>query len=483
MPHPARIASLTRRDWLLAAGLALGAPAASRARNRTQPPDDLTTLSLADLRTKLRRGEVSPAAAVEAYLTRIGVVDTDVHAFVTLTADAARREAARLASARPEQRASLFGVPVAHKDLFETAGVPTRGGSKLFEQHRPARDATLVARLSGAGAVTLGKTNTHELGGGVTTINPFSGTTRNPVDRMRIAGGSSGGSAAAVAARLAAAATGSDTGGSIRIPAALCGCVGFKPTFGLLSTAGVLGASPTFDHTGFLTRTVPDLVPLLLATIGLDDRDASTVPAIPVEAPAPGSLRGLRIGTPRSFFFDGLDREIGRAMEAALSRASGAGAVVRDIALPVDKSTMSRVFDPIAVAEIHQTYERDWRERPGQFSDAFAEFFKAPLPSALELAAAYRERQRFQVDMSRVFEDVDVLAMPTVPVVAPPIAGPIYGELILRNTWPFNASRQPALTLPCGPADRLPVGLQLVGRTFDDARLLRIGVLIEAALR
>lgn len=481
MPHPAETAALTRRDWLLAAGLILIAPGSARARDRDQPTTDLTTLSLIDVRTKLRGGEVSPTAAVEAYLSRIGVVDNDLHAFVTLTADAARRDAARLA-AGPGPRPALFGVPIAHKDLFETAGVPTMGGSKLFEHHRPTRDATVVARLSAAGAVTLGKTNTHELGGGVTTINPFFGTTRNPSDRIRIAGGSSGGSAAAVAARMAAAATGSDTGGSIRIPAAMCGCVGFKPTFGLLSTAGVLGASPTFDHTGFLTRTVLDLVPLLLAAMGLDDRDAGTVPAIPVDERPVESLRGIRIGTPRAFFFDDLDRDVGRALDAALSRASRAGAIVRDIALPVDKSTMGRVFDPIVVAEIHQTYERDWQERPDQFSPAFAEFFKAPLPTALELAAAYRERQRFQVDLGRVFEAVDVLAMPTVPIVAPPIAGPIDGGLILRNTWPFNASRQPALSLPCGPADRLPVGLQLVGRTFDDARLLGIGALIEAAL-
>ena len=474
---------MTRRDWLLAAGLTLIVPRIPRTRDRAQPPADLTTLSLIALQTKLASGEVTPAAAVEAYLTRIGVVDTDVHAFVTLTADTARRDAARLAAGRPGQRSSLFGVPIAHKDLFETAGIPTSGGSKLFERHRPARDATLVARLSAAGAVSLGKTNTHELGGGVTTINPFFGTTRNPHDRMRISGGSSGGSAAAVAARLAAAATGSDTGGSIRIPAALCGCVGFKPTFGLLSTAGVLGAAPTFDHAGFLTRTVPDLVPLLLATMGLDDRDAGTVPAIPIQEPGAGSLRGIRIGTPRAFFFDDLDRDVGRAIDAALSRASRAGAIVRDIALPVDKTTMGRVFDPIVVAEIHQTYERDWQERPDQFSPAFAEFFEAPLPSALELAAAHRERQRFQVALGHVFEEVDVLAMPTVPIVAPPIAGPVDGGLILRNTWPFNASRQPALSLPCGPADRLPVGLQLVGRTFDDARLLGIGGLIEAALK
>ena len=358
---------MTRRDWLIATAIPLCAPWPSPAQG-AQPQSDFTTLTLIDLRTKLRSGNVAPSAAAEAYLTRIGIIDQDLHAFVTVTADAARTVAGRLSASRPEQRGSLFGLPIAHKDLFETAGVRTTAGSRLFEQHVPTRDATLVARLSAAGAVVLGKTNTHELGGGVTTINPFFGTTRNPRDRERIAGGSSGGSAAAVAARLAIAATGSDTGGSIRIPAAFCGCVGFKPTFGLLSTAGVLGASPTFDHTGFLTRTVPDLVPLLQAAMGVDAADAGTVPAIPLDESAGGSLRGIRIGTPRGFFFDDLDEDVGRATEAALSRLSRAGAVVRDVAVPVDTTTMGRVFDPIGVAEIHQTYERDWRERPALFS-------------------------------------------------------------------------------------------------------------------
>ena len=143
---------------------------------------------------------------------------------------------------------------------------------------------------------------------------------------------------------------------------------------------------------------------------------------------------------------------------------------------------MARVFDPIVVAEIHQTYERDWRERPALFSEAFAGFFKAPLPSALELAAAHRERRRFQAELSGVFDEIDVLALPTVATVAPPIAGPIDGGLILRNTWPFNAAPAPALSLPCGPVDQLPIGLQLVARPFDDGRLLAIAVAIEQAL-
>jgi aspartyl-tRNA(Asn)/glutamyl-tRNA(Gln) amidotransferase subunit A len=285
-----------------------------------------------------------------------------------------------------------------------------------------------------------------------------------------------------VSARLAAAATGSDTGGSIRIPAAFCGCVGFKPTYGVLSTAGLLGASPTFDHAGFLTRAVSDVAPLLRATMGLDVADPSTVPALPLADTGATSLRGLRIGIPRGYFFDDLEPDVVRAMDVALARLSRAGAVLRDLRVPVDGSTMARVFDPIVVAEIRQTYERDWLERPTLFSESFAGVFTAPVPTAIGLAAAHRERRRFQVEMTRVFDEVDLLAMPTVPVVAPRIRGPVDGDLILRNTWPFNAAHLPALSLPCSDTDHLPVGLQLVARGFDDGRLLRAGALIERAL-
>lgn len=444
--------------------------------------DSPAHLSLIALQDRLRRGRLSPVATTEAYLARIAAVDGSLHTFVTVTADAARARARLLSSVDARHRGPLFGIPIAHKDLFETAGVPTGGGSRLFAHHVPARDATLVARLADAGAVMLGKTNTHELGGGVTTINPFTGTTRNPRDPERIAGGSSGGSAAAVAARLTAAATGSDTGGSVRIPAALCGCVGFKPTYGVLSTAGVLGASPTFDHAGLLTREVPDLVPLLSAAMGVDARDPGTVPALPLGEARRVPLGGVRIGIPRPYFFAGLDAEVGRAVEAALTRLARAGAALRDVRAPVDDTTMARVFDPIVVAEIHQTYERDWHEHPHLFSAAFASFFTAAVPTGLELAAAHRERRRFQVEMTRLLDDLDVLALPTVPVIAPPIAGPIDGALLLRNTWPFNAARMPALSVPCGRRERLPVGLQLVARPFDDGYLLRLAAEVQSVI-
>ena len=217
-------------------------------------PGDPTLLSISELGAAFDSGRLTPLDVTAAYLRRIESDNVALGAFVTVSreraADDTRRVMTRLTAGAG--RGFLMGVPIAHKDLFATKGIRTTGGSKLHEDWVPEQDAAVVVRLAAAGTVLLGKTNTHELGGGVTTINPFFGTTHNPRNLARIPGGSSGGSAAAVVARLALAATGSDTGGSVRIPAALCGCVGLKPTFDLLSTNGLLGACPTFDHVGLL---------------------------------------------------------------------------------------------------------------------------------------------------------------------------------------------------------------------------------------
>ncbi|MDH4064616.1 MAG: amidase [Acidobacteriota bacterium] len=485
---------MTRREAL---ALALG-PWALRGVNLVQATAQgfagapqgrspgITSLSLTGLALRIRQRDLSPTEVVEAYLERIERLNPDLNAYVTVTADNARARAreltAEFARGRGDSGArALLGVPLAHKDLFDTAGVRTTGGSKLYADRIPSRDAEVVARLHAAGAVTLGKTNTHELGGGVTTINPFYGTTRNPRDRARVPGGSSGGSATAVAAELAAAATGSDTGGSIRIPAAFCGCVGFKPSFGIIGTAGLLGACPTFDHAGFLARTIGDLEVLLDTTLV---GDATGRPTNSASRAAEGGtrtgVRGLRVGVPRRYFFDELDAEVAQAVEAALSRLRTEGADVRDVEVPVDDTTMARVFDPIVVSEIRATYQEAWRTSPDAFSPEFAAIFAAPLPSTEELAAAHRARRQFESEMAAALRTVDVLSMPAVPVTAPRIEGPIDGARILRNAWPFNAARTPALSLPCGEAAALPVGLQIVGPFRGDRALLRAAAAIHA---
>jgi aspartyl-tRNA(Asn)/glutamyl-tRNA(Gln) amidotransferase subunit A len=462
---------MTRRE-LLASFLLAGpaaAPVLAAGARPSAAAADLTSLDLRDILHGVAARSFSPIELANAYLERIARVDPALGAYVTVTAERARADARRLETARGALRA----VPIAHKDLVETAGILTTGGSRLFERHIPARDADIARHLVRAGTILLGKTNTHELGGGVTTINPFYGTTRNPVDRSRIAGGSSGGSAAAVAARLAAAATGSDTGGSVRIPAALCGCVGFKPTFGRLPTGGLLGACPTFDHVGLLARSADDVAIVFAALTGA----ASPAPA------ANRAVRTIRIGVARSFFFDDVQADVASAIDAAVRRAGASGARVIDRDLPIDGGTMARVFDPIVTDEIWRRYGEDWRRRPEAFSPGFGAFFATPPPSADAVRAARLALARFQADVDAAFAGVDVIATPAVPVTAPAIDGPIDAGLILRNTWPFNAARVPALTLPCG-TDRLglPVGLQLAARRGADEELLAVAVIVQQSV-
>jgi aspartyl-tRNA(Asn)/glutamyl-tRNA(Gln) amidotransferase subunit A len=469
---------MTRRDLLTALSMTAAwsrlNPSAGAQRGADE---DLVWLDVATISARFAAGKLSAIDLTESYLRRIEQLNPSLTAYVTVAADRARQDARRVDDARRGKRlpSKIAGVPIAHKDLFETAGIRTTAGSRLYEHYVPAQDATLVAKLAVAGTVLLGKCNTHELGGGVTTINPFFGTTRNPWDRTRVAGGSSGGSAAAVASGMAAAATGSDTGGSVRIPAAFCGCVGFKPTFGRISTAGLLGSVPTLDHSGLLTRSVADLMLLYPETIGYDVRDSATLPgAEDARATSKAPTARLRIGVARNFFFDGLQPAVASAVEAAIVAFRRAGHDVRDISFPIDGTTMARVVDPVIVAEIHERLGPEWQKRPEAFSPSFAAVFKAPLPSALELVAAHRALGVFQSDVRRVFEGVDVVLTPTVPITAPPIEGSIDGDLILRNTWPFNAARTPALSLPCGfDTNTLPIGLQLVAAPYDEATLFR----------
>jgi aspartyl-tRNA(Asn)/glutamyl-tRNA(Gln) amidotransferase subunit A len=481
---------MTRRAWLTAlSGLTLAGPASGASSAAAQSAGaggvDVRGLSVAGLGEALASGRLTPLDVTAAYLKAIDDRNPSLGAYVTVARERAVDETRRLMTSPATARGPLFGVPVAHKDLLATRGVRTTGGSKLYEAWVPDEDADLVSRFRLAGAVVLGKTNTHELGGGVTTINPFVGTTHNPRDLTRIPGGSSGGSAAAVVAELAPVATGSDTGGSVRIPAALCGCVGFKPTFGLLPTTGLLGACPTFDHVGWLTRTPEDAALVLEAVAparpGVGATSASWL--ADYRRTVAAGIRGLRVGVARPYFFDHLEPGVRDAVTTALARLREAGATVRDVALPVDADLFDTMFSPIVETEIRARYGADFTARPEAFSKEFLASFEGPgVPDPL-VARALAERAAFERAVVTSLGDVDVLAMPTVPVVAPPIAGPIDGMRILRNTWPFNAARVPAVSVPCGQGEHgLPVGLQLVARPFGDGALLGIATMVERLL-
>jgi aspartyl-tRNA(Asn)/glutamyl-tRNA(Gln) amidotransferase subunit A len=463
---------MRRRDFLaalLTGPLTLSEVKAARRLGRVEwaQAADLTALTIAHASARLIKREIRPVELANAYLARIAKLNPDLNAFVTVTHDLARREAEGLPapSARGTRHEALplYGIPVAHKDLFETKGVRTTAGSMLFENYIPENNAAIVQQLEDAGAVLVGKTNTHELGGGATTINPFFGTTRNPADRTRIAGGSSGGSAAAVAAHLCLAATGSDTGGSVRIPAAFCGCVGFKPSFGRISTRGLIAASPTFDHVGFLTRTVEDAQIVF----------AASVSAAPSRNVAPSGSAAVRIGIPRAFFFDNLEPAVAQATQAALASMRTRGAVIADVDFPVSEKTMAQVFDPVFAFELWGRYGPDWRTNPGSFSKEFSAFFASERPSVVEYETALAALKTYQEEIDRLFDSVDVIATPTVPMTAPPIAGPIDGMRILRNTWPFIAAGTPAISVPVSGASR-PVGLQFVARRGEDTKLLQV---------
>lgn len=481
---------MTRREWLAALGgvsALLGGHLTPARAGQPRPgvaPGDPTTLGMAELAQAYAAGSLTPLDVTAAYLARIDRENPGLGAFVTVSRDRAVDETRRLlvGGRGTSARTALMGVPVAHKDLFRTRGVRSAGGSRLYEQDVPEADADTVARCAMAGAVMLGKTNTHELGGGVTTINPFFGTTHNPRDVTRIPGGSSGGSAAAIAAHLALVATGSDTGGSVRIPAALCGCVGLKPTFDLLPTTGLLGACPTFDHVGLLARTAEDAA-LTLATIvpAVDGRGLAGEAFLDAyRAAVTRGLRGLRVGVARGDFFDRLEPGVRRAVDATIDALRGAGARVSDVSVPANTRLYDDMFGPIAVSEIRATYARAFRARPDAFSPDFAAVFGGSGPTAAAVANAREARDAVQRSIEATLEDVDVILTPTVPMVAPPIAGPIDGMRILQNTWVFNAARVPAVSVPCGTgAQGLPVGLQLAGRPFREPTLLAAATLVE----
>lgn len=468
---------MNRRDALVALGsLAtfLQNPTGSSA---AQDAGDITSWSIAALRRAVLARRVSPTEIALAYLARIERENPRINAVTTISRDRALAEARALTSGRPQDslRRPLAGVPVLHKDLLITRGVRTTGGSRLYPDWVPVTDADVVTQLATAGAIMLGKTNTPEFGANEVTINDLFGETLNPHDTGRISGGSSGGSAAAITARLALVATGTDTGGSSRAPAALCGCVGFKPTFGLLPTTGVLPFSPVFDHVGLMTRSVADLAAVLAAVPSAVSTDtAGRFTQWPAEW-----VRGLRIGVPRQHFFDGAEPGVVAAVERTLAALARQGAIVTDVDLVVseDDENLMALIGPDVLAK----YADEYRREPGVFSENIRFWLDAAttrLPPAI-VEQLRRDRVTFERRVDALFDTVDVLAMPTVPIVAPPRGEPTLWR-VTRNTWPFNVARVPALSVPCGTgAHGLPVGLQIVGRAHHDARVLAVGAAVE----
>lgn len=455
----------------------------------TQRVDELTTLSVAELRRTLAQRRVSALEVTEAYLARITRLEPTLHAFVTVTADAALAAAHVADEALTRGQAGpLAGVPVAVKDLIAVRGVWRSNGSPCMTGDPPqTADATVVARLRAAGAIVVGTTHLHEFAFGPTGVNPGLGTPVNPWDAARVPGGSSSGSGVAVSAALAAAALGTDTGGSVRIPASLCGVTGLKPTYGRIPLVGVTPLAWTLDHVGPLVRTAEDAAILLgvLAGADPDDPNAATLPVPDYTATLGRGLRGLRIGVPRHFAVDAVSEDVAQAFREALAELRRAGATVVDVVLPtLERATSS--IGAVLLPEAEQAYRSVVAGRDETLGiETRVLLALGRVIRAGHYLAAQRLRSVLYEETRAAFAQVDLLALPTTPLAAPRLEELTVRlgarevtvmETLARLTAPFNLTGLPALSVPCGATPGgLPLGLQLVGQPFGEAPLLAAG--------
>ena len=448
--------------------------------------DALAYATIAELGRLFRAQKLSPVEYAADSLRRIERLDKTLHSFVTVTGDRALADArAAEAAIRRGDAGPLAGIPIAYKDLYATRGILTTAGSALFADWVPEDDCTCVTRLQQAGMVMLGKLITHEFAFGIQFPNHRFPAARNPWNLDHIPGGSSSGSGAALAAGLAVGALGSDTGGSIRGPAAFCAIAGLKPTYGRVSRAGVVTLSWTLDHTGPMARTVEDCAHMLQALAGHDPADpaSSREPVGDYVSRIGGGVKGLRIGVPRAFFLDGVHAEVGAAFAGALDTLRRLGAEVRDVDIPHIHDTPS--FMVIMLTEAFSYHEADLRSRPELYGDVLREkLMIGGLFTAAEYVQAQRARARLRAETAAVLRDVDLLASPTAIVPPPTFATTWDPDLPFArsNMPPFNLTGLPALALPCGFSSAgLPLSLQLAGRPFDEATVLRAGHAYEQA--
>jgi aspartyl-tRNA(Asn)/glutamyl-tRNA(Gln) amidotransferase subunit A len=448
----------------------------------TTTPDELTSLNLHEVAELVRGKKISPVELTRACLARIEALNPLLNAFITVTADSALTEARQAESEvqRGEWRGPLHGIPIALKDLIDTAGVRTTAASALFKDRIPQEDAAVVQRLRGAGAVLLGKLNMHEFAYGSTSATSYFGRVSNPWNLEHITGGSSGGSAAAVAAGLCYGALGSDTGGSIREPAAFCGIVGLKPTYGRVSTRGVIPLSWSADHIGPMTRSVADAAAMLQAIAGYDANEVTSYNQ-PVEdyvAATNLSLSPLRIGVPRDFFYAALDPEIKEAAEQALAALVKLGAEIREVAMEV---SLDRT---VVRSEAYAYHSENVAKHPKLYlPETLAKLRMGAGIDTGTYIKARRELEQLRRETPKLFATVDVLVTPTTPALAPKASAlparfeDILAEdtLLLRNTRPFNLLGLPTISLPCGFSRAgLPIGLQISGPPWREALVLRL---------
>jgi aspartyl-tRNA(Asn)/glutamyl-tRNA(Gln) amidotransferase subunit A len=464
---------------------------------------DLPALSIAELQLLLRRREVSAREVINALRERIESVDGEIGAYLSLDLDAAMQEAERANVNLP-----LGGVPIAIKDIINVMGQPCTCGSRILNGYRAPYDATVVEKLRAAGAIPFGKTNLDEFAMGSSTENSALKSTRNPWDLSRVPGGSSGGSAAAVAADAAFGALGSDTGGSVRQPAAMCGVVGLKPTYGRVSRFGLVAFASSLDQIGSVTKTVRDSALIMNAIAGHDPQDSTSL-----SAPVPdymanlgNELCGVRLGLPKEYLIDGIDPEVRAAVDAAVKQFNSLGAEIVDVSLPTTEYAVA-VYHVIATAEASANLARfdgvryGFRaENPKDVLDLYGrtreegfgpEVKRRIILGTYVLSSGYYDayylraqkvRELIRRDFNRAFENVDALISPTSPVAAfklgERIADPLQMYLADIFTIAGNLAGICGISIPCGFAKldghRLPIGLQLLGKPMDETRILQI---------
>ena len=459
--------------------------------------------SLVELSAALGRGEFSSEELTRACLARVGALDGQLNSFITVTGEQALAQArAADARLRAGEAGPLTGIPFAHKDIFCTEGIRTSCGSRMLDNFVAPYDATVTQKLKAAGAVMIGKTNMDEFAMGSSNETSFYGPVKNPWDTAAVPGGSSGGSAAAVAARLVPAATGTDTGGSIRQPAALCGVTGMKPTYGRVSRYGMIAFASSLDQGGPFARTAEDVAVMLTAMAGFDPRDSTSVdrPVDDYRAGLGVSLRGMRIGLPKEFLGAGLDGGVAAAIDAALEEYRKLGATVVDITLPNSALSVPAYY-VVAPAECSSNLSRfdgvryGYRaEDPHDLEDLYkrsrgegfgAEVKRRIMVGTYALSAGYYDayylkaqqvRRLIREDFLRAFDQVDVIMGPTSPGVAFRLGekadDPVTMYLSDIYTIAVNLAGLPGMSIPAGFTAGLPVGLQLIGNYFDEGRLL-----------
>lgn len=440
-------------------------------------------MTIAEAAQALRSRQVSCMELTRQCLDRIAKLNPVLNAFITVTADSALARAEELDRelGRGINRGALHGIPIAHKDLMWTKGVRTTSGSKIFADFIPDRDAAIVAKLAEAGAVLVGKAGLHEMAYGITSDNPHFGTIRNPSNPEHSPGGSSGGSGAAVATGMAFMATGTDTGGSIRVPASFCGVAGLKPTYGLIDRSGVQPLGLSLDHVGPLARTVGDL---RLALLAMSDAKAESAR----RKPGPASIREIRVGLPENFYFESVMPEVKAAVQQTALRAEKLGVRMIPVRVP-DIEALNTCGLVILLSEASAVHQSNLHRRGDIGADVLALLDQGSLIPATDYVNAQRQRKLFVEEFHKLFRDIDCLFTPATPNTAPRIGqteitldGIQHNVRFLTTRFArgINVLGFPALSIPCGvSSEGLPIGLQMIARPFEEDLLLTLGEALE----